>query len=140
VSPPPPAQRRDPGYRLEVQIETDAPLVVAFIVAKGDRLIAQREWELTEDGIAAQCVCEKGWECPSATTMLKPESAAQIESQLEAEIAKLRAEYHIPAHRSTITIPQGGNLIRLPKLRLRGQWKDETVLDAARAAFDAAET
>ncbi|HLB48483.1 MAG TPA: hypothetical protein VJL59_15870 [Anaerolineales bacterium] len=140
VSPPPPAQRRDPGYRLEVQIETDAPLVVAFIVAKGDRVIAQREWELTEDGIAAQCVCEKGWECPSATTMLKPESAAQIESQLEAEIAKLRAEYHIPAHRSTITIPQGGNLIRLPKLRLRGQWKDETVLDAARAAFDAAET
>jgi hypothetical protein len=123
-----------------VQIETEAPLVVAFIVAKGDRLIAQREWELTEDGIAAQCVCEKGWECPSATTMLKPESAAQIESQLEAEIAKLRAEYHIPAHRSTITIPQGGNLIRLPKLRLRGQWKDETVLDAARAAFDAAET
>ena len=114
--------------------------MAAFVLAKGDRIVAQREWELTGEGILVTCNCEKGWECPAAMTRLKPESAAQIDSQLETEIAKLRAEYHIPAHRSAIVIVQGSNLTRLPRLRLRGQWKDEAFLGAARAAFDADET
>ncbi|MEK7324932.1 MAG: hypothetical protein AAB217_06705, partial [Chloroflexota bacterium] len=142
-APPPSPTRsepRDPGYRLDVQVETGEPALAAFVLAKGDRIIAQREWELTDEGIVVVCNCEKGWECPSAGTRLKPESAAQIESQLEAEIAKLRAEYHIPAHRSAIVAVQGNNLVRLPKLRLRGQWKDESLLSAARAAFVADET
>lgn len=130
-------QSRDPGYRLDVQIESDEPAVAAFVLAKGDRIIAQREWELSGEGIFVNCNCEKGWECPAAMTRLKPESAAQIESQLEAEIAKLRAEYHIPSHRSIVVSVQGNNLVRLPKLRLRGQWKDEALLNAARAAFAA---
>jgi len=139
VAPPPSVQPRDPGYRLDVQVETLTPLVVAYILAKGNREVAQRQWELTEEGIAVQCLCEKGWQCPSSGMMLLPESANRIESQLEAEFAKLRAEYHIPSHRSSILTIQGNNLTRLPNLRLRGRWKDEAALNTARANFLAEE-
>ena len=139
ITPPPSVQPRDPGYRLEVQVETLTPLVMAFVLAKGDREVAQRQWVLTDEGIGVQCLCEKGWQCPSSGMMILPELANRIESQLEAEFAKLRAEYHIPTHRSSIFTVQGNNMTRLPKLRLRGRWKDEAALNTARANFMAAE-
>ncbi len=139
VAPPPTVQPRDPGYRLEVQVEMLTPLVVAFVLAKGNREVAQRQWTLTDEGIAVQCLCEKGWQCVASGVMLLPESANRIESQLEAEFAKLRAEYHVPTHRFSIFTVQGNSMTRLPKLRLHGRWKDEATLNTARANFLAAE-
>lgn len=130
-APPPP----DPGYRLEIQIERDTPLVVAFVVAKGGREIAQRYWELTEQGIVVHCLCEKGLECLADGGVLMPAPAAQIEAQLEGEIASLRAEYRIPARRVNIVAQQHGNVVRLPQLRLRGRWKDASALAAAADSF-----
>ncbi|MBI2976091.1 MAG: hypothetical protein HYY33_03985, partial [Chloroflexi bacterium] len=60
--PPPRSEPRDPGYRLDVRVENDEPAVVAFVLAKGDRIIAQREWKLTGEGILVNCNCEKGRE------------------------------------------------------------------------------
>lgn len=141
-APPPPATRHsspDPGYRLDVQIERDEPLVTGFIIARGGREIAQRNWEMTDVGIAVTCICEKGWGCPATGVVLRPESPARIEAQLEAEIARLRAEYRIPAHRMAILTLLPAGVTRLPRLHLRGRWKDAATVEAARSASDSAE-
>ena len=72
-----PAQTTD--YRLEVEVRTDEPLVVAFVLTKGKHEVAQRVWKLTDEGITVACFCEKGWKCRSAARLLKPESPARIE-------------------------------------------------------------
>ncbi|MBI4771724.1 MAG: hypothetical protein HY784_15245, partial [Chloroflexi bacterium] len=87
-----PAKRpvEDPGYRLHVQVEPGEPVVIGFVVNKAGKEIAQRVWQLTGEGIAVSCFCEKGWACPMAHTLLQPEPASGIEAQLEVEIAVSR--------------------------------------------------
>lgn len=138
-APPSPAPREAPsydwGYRLEVQIESPEPVVIAFVLAKGGREVAQRSWALGEDGILVTCLCEKGAACPAEGMMILPEQAAGIEDQIEAEIDALRSEYHIPASRMTVRGILHGNLTRLPQLKLRGLWKDDEFLSGGRAKF-----
>ena len=109
--------------------------MVAFVLDKDDREVAQRQWILMEWGISVQCFCEKGWRCKSARRLLKPKSAAQIEAQLETEIAQLCAEYRVPIYRMSVYSLQQGLPTRIPKLSLGGAWKDKVLLDAARAGF-----
>jgi len=135
---PPSAQpQSDPGYRLHVEVETTAPVVVAFVLAKGGREFAQRIWELTGQGIHVICICEKGWQCPADGKVIAPETVEKIENQMEEEIKKLRVEYRVPSFRATYGLIQRGELQRIPKLRLRGDWKDERLLAEARAAVPA---
>jgi hypothetical protein len=126
-----------PAYQVMVQIEKGEPRVVAFVLDKDDQEVAQRQWFLMEWGIQVNCFCEKGWRCKWARRLLKPKSAAQIEAQLEAEIAQLCAEYHVPIYRMSIYTLQRGVPARLPKLDLGGAWKDKALLAAARAGFPA---
>ncbi|MBI3761971.1 MAG: hypothetical protein HY260_08950 [Chloroflexi bacterium] len=135
AQPAAPSAAYDWGYRLEVQIELLEPVVVAFVLAKGGREIAQRSWVLGEAGIAVACICEKGRACRANGLLLKPEHAAGIDEQIEAEIAALRSEYHVPAGRMTVRGMLHGNWTRLPKLKLRGHWKDDDFLGGARATF-----
>jgi hypothetical protein len=134
---PAPELAASAGYRVMVQIEKGQPLVVAFVLGKDDQEVAQRQWVLMEWGIQVQCFCEKGWRCKSARRLLKPKSAAQIEAQLEAEIAQMCAEYHVPIYRLSLYTLQQGVPTRIPKLSLGGVWKDKALLEAARAGFPA---
>lgn len=134
-SPPEPVST--PAYKVLVQIEKAEPLIIAFVFDKDEQEIAQRQWSLAEWGIRVNCFCEKGWRCKAARQLLKPKSAAQIEAQLEAEIAQLCAEYHVPIFRMSVYTVQQGAPIRVPKLSLSGDWKDKVILDTARAAFPA---
>ena len=118
-----------------MQIERTEPLVVAFVFDKDEREIAQRQWILMGWGIQVQCFCEKGWRCKSARRLLKPKSAVQIEAQVEAEIAKMCAEYHVPVYRMSVYSLQQGMPTRIPRLSLGGAWKDKVLLNAARAGF-----
>ncbi len=123
------------GYRIKVQVEPDAPVVTAFVLTKGWKEIAIRTWELVEDGIAVTCRCEKGWECPANDELLEPEHASNIEAQLEAEIETLRQEYRVSSRRVSLDAVVRGAVRSMPRLVLRGQWKDDEVLAAARAGF-----
>jgi hypothetical protein len=134
---PAPELAASAGYRVMVQIEKGQPFVIAFVLGKDDREVAQRQWVLMEWGIQVQCFCEKGWRCKSARRLLKPKSAAQIEAQLEAEIAQMCAEYHVPIYRLSLYTLQQGAPTRIPKLSLGGAWKDKALLEAARAGFPA---
>jgi len=132
---PAPEPAASTAYRVVAQIEKGEPLVVAFVLDKDDQEVAQRHWVLMEWGIQVRCFCEKGWRCKSARKLLKPKAAAQIEAQLEAEIAQLCAEYRVPIYQmSTYTIQQGAPA-RISKLSLGGAWKDKELLAAARAGF-----
>ncbi len=136
--PPSARPQPDPGYRLQVEVETTTPVVVAFVSAKGRSEHAQRIWELTEEGIHVTCICEKGWQCPADGKVIAPETVDKIENQIEEEIKKLRVEYRVPSFRASYGLIQRGEFQRIPKLRLRGDWKDEELLNEARAAVPAA--
>lgn len=123
------------GYRIDVQVEPDAPVVTAFVLTKGWKKVAVRSWALVENGIAITCDCEKGWGCPFDGTLLMPEDAPGIEAQIEAEVSALRQEYHVTSRRVGIKVVMRGAPRTVPRLVLRGQWKDEEVLAAARAGF-----
>ncbi len=131
-SPPRADQPRPPtDYRLQVEIRPDEPLVAAFVLTKGEVEMAQRSWRLTREGIRVVCRCEKGFKCPSAHRVLKPQPPARIDAQLEAEIERFRSEYRIPPYRAIIYAWDRGEMLRQTQLRLRGAWKDRSSRDDA---------
>jgi hypothetical protein len=58
-----------------------------------------------------------------------------IEAQLQQEINYLCFEYQVPLKRVSIFTQVQDNLLPSPRLALRGKWKDEQVLAAAREMF-----
>ena len=137
--PPLPKPRPAPRYsnlRLEVQIYTNEPDIAAFVHKSGDRQVARRIWSLEEGGIAVYCDCEKRVDCPAGDMIFMPAFSARIEEQLEAEIEKVRSEYNIAPKRIKHFVgADHSGFKRIHKLTLRGPWKDEKKLSAARAAF-----
>ncbi len=112
-------------YRIEVYIESDAPVVNAFVLTKGQKQIAVRSWKLTRDGIVITCRCEKGWRCPVNRTLLEPADGAGIEAQIEEQIEALRQEYGISARRVSRRAVIHGAPRQVPRVALRGEWKRE---------------
>jgi len=126
----------DSALRLQVEIQKGEARVVAFVVTADEAELAQRIWSLTDQGIATTCYCEKGPRCPSGFRQFKPKAPAQIEAQLEAEIAQFQDEYRIPKYRIHYLLAQHGELLqRLPKLALGGRWKDRAYLTRVRESF-----
>ena len=93
-TPPAPAP-----YKIEVYIDPRVPEVDAFVLMKGKKQMAVRSWELTDEGIAVVCRCEKWYRCPAHGTVLEPVDGAGIEAQIEAQIEELRQEYGISSRR-----------------------------------------
>jgi len=147
--PPPPAGRRAAGakrtpplrqaiatgQKIEVYTYATEPVVTAFVVASGGRELAARTWELVEDGIAVWCRCEKGPFCRVNQTVFEPETADDIEAQLQDEIEALRQEYQVPGKRVNFYYVLHDAPRSERRLLLRGQWKDDVALSRARAAF-----
>jgi hypothetical protein len=119
-----PAPRAD--YRFQVEVQSDEPLVVAFILTPDGGEIAQRAWRLTPHGLLVTCYCELGLKCRWASKVLPIQPPARVEAQLQVEIDGFRAEYRIPPYRAAIYAHERGEFIRQPRLRLRGEWKDRT--------------
>jgi hypothetical protein len=134
--PSPPARERKsqpladrPIYRLQVEVRTDEPLVVAFVLAQDGAEVAQRSWRATPASLQVACFCERRSRCPWANKVLPLESPARVEAQLQAEIDRFRIEYHIPPFRAGIyTMAPYGEFIRLQRLELHGAWKDRSRL------------
>ncbi len=131
-----PAPLRYTNLRLDVQISTSEPVITAFVYKSGGREVAYREWRLVEEGILTRCDCEKASRCPAQGMISLPAHAGEIETQLEDNIELLREEYHVAPVRVRFVIGTGlGDFRKSPRLVLRGAWKDEARLSAARAAF-----
>lgn len=122
------------GYKVEVRVDALEPVVMAAVLAPSGKVIAVRTWELVRDGIAITCQCEKS-HCNSDGLILEPWDAARIEDEIESQVVKFCSEYGVLHDRVTFYSQVRDTLRLLPRLVLRGAWKDDTVLAKARAAF-----
>lgn len=134
--------RTAPAYsklRLDVLIELRQPVVMAVVFKpRGRSDVAQRTWELADDGIVVLCRCEKGPDCTADHMVHLPAHAVAIEDQMALEILRLCSEYAISPRNITYSMVVGqGGVRRVPRLTLGGVWKDEAALGAARSLFDA---
>jgi len=123
------------GQKIEVYTHAAEPVIHAFVIASGGRELARRTWELVEDGIAVWCHCEKGPSCRVDQTIFEPETADEIEAQLQDEIEALRLEYQVPGKRVNFYYVLRDAPRPERRLLLRGLWKDDAALSRARIAF-----
>jgi len=112
-------------YKIEVYVEPHVPVVDGFVLTKGQKQIAVRSWELTDEGIVVTCRCEKWHRCPMNGMVLKPADSSGIEAQIEAQIENLRQEYGISSRRVFRYAVVRGASRQVPRLVLRGEWKTE---------------
>jgi hypothetical protein len=117
------APRAPTADKIEVYVERDAPVVVAFVMPKGKKPIAVRTWELTGAGIEVTCECEKWYRCPAGGTVLEPADGSAIEAQIEAQIEELRREYTVSSRRVFRHAVVRGASRQVPRIVLRGAWK-----------------
>lgn len=132
---PPTRRATVTGQKIEVYTYPNEPVVTAFVVASRGRELASRTWKLVEDGIAVWCRCEKGPFCRVDQTVFEPETAAEIEAQLQDEIEALRREYQVPGKRVNFYYVLHDAPRPERRLLLRGQWKDDAALSRARTTF-----
>ena len=122
------------GYKVEVRVDALEPVVMSAVLTPGGKVIAVRTWELIEDGIAITCQCDKS-PCNSDGVIIEPWDTAGIEDEIEQQISKFCFEYRVPPGQVAFYSLVRNTLRSLPRLVLRGAWKDDAVLANARAAF-----
>jgi hypothetical protein len=128
--------KRAPAVReIEVYAEMEPPRVTAYAIVSR-RTIAIRTWELTEEGLAVSCLCEKGPFCRENRLLLRPESVATIEGQIWREIRRFREEYEVPEPRMSVYRVVHGRPQFTHRLMLLGRWKDREALARVQAAYD----
>jgi hypothetical protein len=99
-------------------------VVNAFVMGKGRKQqIAVRSWYLVDEGIAVECLCEKGYRCPAHGRLLEVADDASIEAQIEDQIEQLRREYGLAARRVFRHAFIHGVPRQTTRVILRGEWK-----------------
>jgi hypothetical protein len=122
--------------RIEVMIDHNQ--ISAFLFASRDREVARRVWFLSaERAIDRECECEKE-QCNAHGYTLRPYPTKMMIDQMNAEIEAFRKEYGIASKKVGYNKWNGPHLPASPmrQLNLYGDWLDDTLLTAARAAFD----
>lgn len=122
-----------------IEVVNDASSIAAYVLGPKEKIIALRVWKLfpEEGGVIRTCDCEKGNECSATNMILRPPEAQNLERLLLQEITALRQEYGLPAGRvnfnriSTLS----GQPVPWPRFELFGLWKEEELLEEARATF-----
>jgi len=123
------------GDYLEVYSDPAQGIVTAYVMVRR-REIAARTWEMTEEGIAVYCHCEKGLECQQNHLVYLPAPDSQLETQLLRFINTLRDEYGVPEKKIRFYHVRQGQAYEERKLKLPGSWRDPEALARAREGFD----
>ena len=100
------------------------------------RELAERTWELTENGISVRCRCEKEHACTAHGFIHRPSELEGIEMQMERFIRQLWVEYRVPEKKVRYYHVRQGQPFDVPKLKLPARWKDPEVLGSPRQGFD----
>lgn len=114
---------RKKAARIEVYVEADKPVVVAYALSSSGKEIATRVWERVAEGIQVSCYCEKGWGCPVDQTLLEPAPPDEIDRQLWGQIGALRQEYSVSPKKVSVHAVVRGIPRPVGRLVLRGEWK-----------------
>lgn len=109
--------------KIEVYIESEEPVINAFVLTKGAKQLAVRSWKLTGEAIVVSCLCELGYACPVHGRRLEPADPAGIEAQIKEQIEQLRRDYSIPARRVLYYALVRGVPQQVQRLTLPGEWK-----------------
>jgi hypothetical protein len=112
--------------------------IAAYILAKREREIAVRVWELIPEdgGIFRNCQCEKGDACQANGMILRPFTSDTIEDQMHVELFAFAEEYGLPLkkmHYNRLS-PLSGEPHTAP-YKLFGLWKNEEAITEARDTF-----
>jgi hypothetical protein len=110
--------------KIEVYVNPEEPLVSAIVLSAGNTEIAARIWERTDEGVAVWCDCEKGWRCPANRRLLELDPAGEVDLQMWRQIGALRGEYDVPPKKVNIYNIIRGYAHPVPRLILRGRWKE----------------
>jgi hypothetical protein len=128
----PPAAR---GDYIDVYTDPEQEMIFAYVIFK-KRELAERTWELTDNGIAVRCRCEKERACRAHGYIHRPMELEGIEMQMERFIRQLCMEYRVPEKKVRYYHVRQGQPFDVPKLRLPARWKDPDVQAVARQEFD----
>ena len=123
------------GDYLEVYTDPANELVSAYVMFR-KRTLAERTWELTENGISVRCRCEKERACRAHGFIHRPAELDGIEMQMERFIRQLCLEYRVTEKKVHYYHVRQGQPFEVPKLKLPARWKDPGVQAAARQGFD----
>jgi hypothetical protein len=130
-----PAHPSISGDYLEVYSDPAQGIVTAYVMAR-KREIAARTWELTAEGIAVYCDCEKGPECRLNNIVYRPVPDSQLETQVLSFINTLRVEYGVPEKKIHFYHIRQGQAYEERKMKLPTHWRDPEALVRARDGFD----
>jgi hypothetical protein len=123
------------GDYMEVYSDPAEGVISAYVIVK-KRELAERTWEMTDDGIAVHCRCEKLWACPQNDIVYRPAPENQLEAQMMSYIYALREEYNVPVKKIHFYHVRQGEAHDERRLKIPTGWKDPHVLEAARQGFD----
>ena len=123
------------GARLDIQIYTDRPVIIAFVMRSTNRVLASRSFELSPQGIAVNCECEKA-DCPVDGYVFRPNTPALLTKQILGMLTGLQQEYLVPAKKVKFLYQRFGQMEEGKTLVLPAQWLDPARLAEAQQGFD----
>lgn len=132
---PAPAAPAVKAIKINVEIQEDSPLIVAFVMRSTNKVLAVRTIELTPEGINIRCECEKS-PCPAHGYLHRPAGPAEIQEQVKSFLVKLQQEYFLPAKRVQYFYMLGQQVTERPTLVLPPAWRDAQVLAEAEQGFE----
>ncbi len=133
--PPPTREPVVKGARIDIQIEENKPIIVAFVMRSTNRVLATRSFELTDEGIVVHCNCEKS-PCPAHGYVYRPAAAEAITEQIERKLRELQQEYLVPAKKIKYYYQRLGEVREEKRFALPALWRNATRLAEALQGFD----
>ena len=123
------------GARIDVQLQENDPIIVAFVMKSTSRVLATRSFELTPEGILVHCQCEKS-PCPAHGYYYRPFPDAAITKQIGEQLQKLQREYLVPTKKIKFLYKRFNQVQEEKRLTLSGPWRNAAKLAEARRGFD----
>ncbi len=123
------------GDYMNIYSDPAQGIITAYVMVK-KRELAARAWELTEEGIAVNCWCEKGTLCRESGIVYRPAEPERIEGQVKSFIKMFQIEYGVPdkkIHYYHIRQQEAHGEL---KLKVPMRWRDPAALAKACAGFD----
>ena len=123
------------GDRMEVFSDPAQGVITANVIGKR-RELASRTWELTDEGLAVNCWCQKGSACEQNGIVYRPAEPQWIEDQVKNFLKKFQNEYGVSDRKVRFFQIRQREPFNEAALKLPARWKDAAVLEQARAGFE----
>lgn len=118
---------------VEVYSDPAEGTITAYMMRRHSEL-AVRGWAMTDQGISANCQCEKMWNCKERGLVYYPWD--DLEVQMNDLLTRFREEYNLPEKKTRYFHIRVGKPFEEKKMKIPSSWRDEALLEKARKGFD----